>query len=150
MMSNAAKEATVIVPVIQYADGFKVIKTTQMEERSKEINKIWSQILHQKSWMERIPLVLLTKARRHAEGNNEKLQHAQRKISAFAWDHTKHEKRVVCCDSLLAMAALHLEHEIELETPSSTISMRIRDKTDVLHPVSSTLVIQPDPHIYTT
>jgi hypothetical protein len=138
MMNNAAKEATVIIPVIQYKQVFKVVRASGFVQE-QEIDQIWHRIIRQKSWVDRIPLVLVTKVQRSlGDKDNVRLQHTQCKIATFVWDQVTHKKRVICCDSPLAMAALHLEYEIQSKTPSSMILERIYNKDDVLHPVSPT------------
>lgn len=131
-MRNAAKEATSIIPVVEYAESFKIVKDSLIE-KSDKINDIWSRILRQKPWMERISLVLVTKVKDTNTGDREQLQ---RKVSCFTWDCGTFTERVILCDSLLAMAALHLEYEIQKETQSSVISERIANSQDVLYPVS--------------
>lgn len=131
-MHNATNEATSIIPVVEYQEAFKVVKHNA---ELNKINDVWRRTLRQKSWMERISLVLVTKA--HLAKNLAMQQQVQSKVSAFAWDCPTYEERVVLCDSLLAMAALQLECEIQEGTPSSEILGRIADSRDVLNPVSS-------------
>ena len=133
-MYNAANEATSIIPVVEYREAFKVVKHKTHAELN-EINAVWRRTLRQKSWMERISLVLVTKAQ--LAKNPAMRQQVQSKVSSFTWDCPMYEERVVLCDSLLAMAALQLECEIQEDTPSSEILGRIADSRDVLNPVSS-------------
>ena len=125
-MQRAAQEATVVVPVLRMDPQKEMI----------QLYNEWTQVLGQKIWADRIPLVLLTKAVLQKSAKRER-NSRRMAVADITWNDSERAKDVLHCDSLIGMAAIQLEvalHEANLDTGS--LAARLQTTEDPLNAVS--------------
>jgi len=120
-MSNASNEATAFVPVVRLNDGFRVqlhLDLMNGPESNSDVqsiislDKIWTTILRQKAWSNRIALVVLSDAPA-IKKNIADIRCSREELAIETWDGAEHRDKVLACDSVLGLATLHLRSELD-------------------------------------
>ena len=133
-MQRAVEQATLVLPVLM-----QDVELGGMVQ----IHDLWKQILNQKSWKDRIPMVILTHTRIEEHALWE-LEGFQISLARDTWDDGNRAHDVLCCDSLYGLAAVQLEKALRNAKSSQdleNLAARVEDTCDPIRPVGIWLLI---------
>ena len=146
-MSNAANEASVIVPVVRLDQAFQLQLDLEGGNGSDtrsiiSLDTIWTTIIRQNAWSDRIALVVLSDAPSVTD-NIADIRCSRNEIAIETWGGVGHSSKVLACDSVLGLATLHLRFELNRIGPEFSLEDLVKKVMDEENPLHEVGIMYP-------